>query len=59
MTAVQESLLDALIQPKTPRVFTHVGCGGWVLFRVDGGHCLTCQAGPLHVGDYQKPEPAG
>ena len=58
MTAVQETLDQALIQPATRRVWVHVGCGGWVLFRVAGGTCLSCGAGPLHPAEYAKPSNA-
>lgn len=55
---VQETLDQALVRPSDRRVFAHSGCGGWVLFSLDGGHCLACGAGPLHVGEYEKPEAA-
>lgn len=56
MTAgVQETLAEAMIRPACPRVWIHAGCGGWVLFSIAGGFCLTCHAGPLHPGEYAKP----
>jgi hypothetical protein len=56
MTApVQETIEQALIRPKVPRVFEHVGCGGWVLFSLAGGFCLECQAGPLTPKEYDTP----
>jgi hypothetical protein len=56
---IQETLGQALTRPSARRVFIHTGCGGWVLFELDGGHCLECGAGPLHAGDYHKPGAAG
>lgn len=53
--AIQETLDQALTKPSARRVFTHDGCGGWVLFDLQGGWCLHCDAGPLHVGEYGKP----
>ena len=50
----QETLDQALIRPHTPRVWIHRRCGGWVLFELDGGHCLACGA-LVPVGDYHKP----
>ena len=58
MSGVQETLDQALIQPATRRVWVHVGCGGWVLFRVPGGFCVSCEAGPLHPAEYAKPSNA-
>ena len=56
---IQETLGEALANPSTPRVCIHVGaCGGWVLFEVAGGFCLSCGAGPLKVTEYAKPRPA-
>lgn len=52
---LQESLEQALDRPGVPRVWIHVGCAGWVLFRVAGGWCLSCEAGPLKPGQYAKP----
>ena len=34
MSPAQETLDQALTKPAVPRVFTHVGCGGWVLFEL-------------------------
>jgi len=53
--AVQDTILGALVKPAERRIWVHVGCGGWVLFRIEGGFCLSCEAGPLHVGEYEKP----
>ena len=60
MTAreLQESLAEALDRPKVPRVWTHAGCGGWVLFSLAGGTCQQCGAGPLEPGQYVKPAAA-
>lgn len=55
MTQIQQSLDEALVSPSTPRVFTHRDCGGFVLFSLDGGWCLSCTAGPLVHGEYAKP----
>ena len=52
---VQETLGHALTRPSVPRVFAHVGCGGWVLFEIRGGFCLSCGAGPLPPDEYAKP----
>jgi hypothetical protein len=52
---VQETIDQALIRPAVPRVFVHSGCGGWVLFDVRGGWCLSCSARPVPAGDYAKP----
>jgi hypothetical protein len=52
--ALQQTLEQALVQPSAPRLWTHTDCGGYVLWRIQGGFCLHCKAGPLHVGDYQK-----
>jgi hypothetical protein len=51
---IQESLDQALTLPSAPRLWTHVDCGGYVLFALEGGTCLHCKAGPLHVGEYEK-----
>jgi hypothetical protein len=51
---IQESLEQALTLPSVPRVWTHVDCGGYVLFTLQGGMCLHCKAGPLHPGEYEK-----
>jgi len=48
--AVQDTILGALVKPAERRIWVHVGCGGWVLFRIEGGFCLSGEAGPLHVG---------
>jgi hypothetical protein len=53
--AVQETITQALVRPSVPRVFTHTGCGGWVLFDLKGGTCIECGAGPLEPGQYAKP----
>jgi hypothetical protein len=53
--SAQETLDQAITRPSVPRVFAHVGCGGWVIFELAGGYCLTCQAGPLKVTEYAKP----
>jgi hypothetical protein len=53
VTADQETLDEALFTG--PRVFVHVGCQGWVRFRLSGPWCLRCQAGPLRVDEYAKP----
>jgi hypothetical protein len=53
---IRETLDEALVKPSTPRVFAHVGCGGWVLFDLRGGFCIRCHAGPVKPGDYEKPE---
>ena len=57
MTALpgQQTLQEALTRPCERRVFVHAGCGGFVLFGLEGGTCLHCGSGPLHVGDYEKP----
>lgn len=52
---VQETLNQALFRPSVPRVFIHVGCGGWVLFEIPGGRCLECGAFPVRPGQYAKP----
>ena len=54
-TEVQDSLLQALDRPAIPRVWVHVGCGGWVLFELRGGFCQHCGAGPVPPGEYRKP----
>jgi hypothetical protein len=53
--AVQDTITQALVRPSVPRVFTHNGCGGWVLWDLEGGFCLDCGAGPLRPGEYRKP----
>ena len=53
---VQETLDQAQVRPSVPRVFAHVGCGGWVLWDMRGGFCLECGSGPLGVDEYAKPE---
>jgi hypothetical protein len=58
MNGVQETLDQALIMPGRRRIWIHVGCGGFVLFRVPGGFCLSCEAGPLHPAEYAKPSDA-
>ena len=55
---VQETILQALVRPGERRVFTHDGCGGWVLFNVAGGYCLACGAAPVRPADYHKPQTA-
>ena len=52
---VQETLEQAAVRPSVPRVFVHLGCGGWVLFSLAGGKCLECGAGPLKPREYAKP----
>lgn len=52
---IQETFDEALTRPAARRVFVHTGCGGWVLFDLAAGTCLSCGAGPLHVGEYRKP----
>ena len=57
MTApVQETLEQALVQPAARRLWTHNGCGGYVLWNLQGGFCLHCHAAPLHAGEYEKAE---
>jgi hypothetical protein len=53
---VQDTILQALVKPSTPRVFTHNNCGGWVLFEIGGGRCLECAAFPVPPPEYAKPE---
>jgi hypothetical protein len=53
---VQETLGQALVRPSERRVFTHDGCGGWVLFDLQGGYCIACGARPLRAAEYSKPE---
>lgn len=55
---VQETLLQALVRPGERRVFTHDGCGGWVLFDLAGGYCIACGAEPLRATEYSKPQTA-
>ena len=56
MTDVQETIAEALVRPGEPRVWAHVGCGGWVLWSLlERGKCIRCGAGPLHPGEYEKP----
>jgi len=55
---VQETITEALIRPAARRIWMHVGCGGWVLFDLAGGQCLSCGTGPLHAGEYEKPQAA-
>ena len=55
---VQETLAQALARPRERRVFTHDGCGGWVLFDLAGGQCLSCGARPLRAAEYSKPRGA-
>lgn len=55
---VQETLGQALVRPSERRVFTHNGCGGWVLFDLQGGYCLACDAAPLRATEYHKPQTA-
>ena len=52
---VQETIGQALVRPSVRRIWAHVECGGWVLFEVRGGFCLSCGAGPLGVDEYAKP----
>jgi hypothetical protein len=52
---VQETLGQALTRPSVPRVFVHLGCGGYVLWDLRGGYCLHCEAGPLKPAEYAKP----
>lgn len=54
----QETLGQALVRPSERRVFTHNGCGGWVLFDLQGGYCLACDAAPLRATEYHKPQTA-
>lgn len=58
MTALQQTITQALTRPSERRVWVHKGCGGWVLFDLAGGRCLHCEAAPLHVGEYEKAERA-
>lgn len=55
---VQETLFQALVRPSERRVFTHDGCGGWVLFDLQGGYCLACDARRLRSAHYHKPQTA-
>lgn len=50
-----QETLDEAMAPETSRIWQHTGCGGWVTFRLDGGHCLRCGAFPVSSGDYAKP----
>ena len=54
---VQETIDQALISPRVPRVFIHLtgGCNGWVLFDLRGGKCLQCGTHPVPEGEYAKP----
>jgi hypothetical protein len=52
--AVQETLEQALTLPSAPRLWIHVDCGGYVLFRIQGGFCVHCKAGPLKPAEYEK-----
>ena len=54
---LQETLGQALVRPGERRVFTHNGCGGWVLFDLAGGYCIACGAEPLRAAEYSKPRP--
>lgn len=55
---IQETITEALVQPAARRIWVHVGCGGWVLFDLQGGYCLTCGATRLRSGQYEKPQAA-
>ena len=55
---IQETLAQALVRPGERRVFTHDGCGGYVLFDLAGGQCLSCGARPLRAAEYSKPRAA-
>ena len=54
----QETLDEAMVRPSARRVFTHNGCGGYVLFEIDGGHCIACGAAPVRPAEYSKPQTA-
>jgi hypothetical protein len=54
-SAVQETLDQAAVRPSVPRVFVHLGCGGYMLWSLAGGFCLQCKAGPLKPAEYAKP----
>lgn len=55
---VQETIFQAMVRPGERRIFTHNGCGGWVLFDLAGGYCIACGAEPLRATEYSKPRPA-